>query len=347
MAYRRKADRERAARPRTEEKRRPPILFAAFILVTVLAVAALSEYKAANDALYGTGEEQGETTSHTEPDNSGAQPGEDDGRDASVAPVDRDIAEVVVPDVSIPEQAGGAGEQGWLTPPRNVSMEQRDGVTYLTIEGHEMVLVNKQYPLPEDYGDGLTDEMREALDAMFAAAADDGIYIWVVSGFRSYYTQASIFRNYAASDGEEAANRYSARPGQSEHQTGLAVDLDGSHGGGLSSAFANTPEYEWLCENAADYGFILRFLPDREWATGYIFEPWHFRYVGVELAHILADSGLSVEEYAGLAEKPPEEPEEILPETDPAQPDDPEAAASAAAQPDDPESAAPPPEAAP
>ena len=182
-----------------------------------------------------------------------------------------------------------------------VSISERDGITYLTIQGHEMLLVNKSYHLPREYGDGITTEAQAALDSMIAAAAADGYTIWNGSGFRSYDTQEVLFNRYCERDGEAAASRYSARPGTSEHQTGLAMDIAGGDGSTfLSSSFENTPEFAWLNAHAADYGFILRYLKDKEWATGYIYEPWHYRYVGVELAHILKDSGVSVEEYAGL-----------------------------------------------
>ena len=185
-----------------------------------------------------------------------------------------------------------------------VTMSERDGLTYLTIEGHEMLLVNKEYHLPREYGDGITPEAQAALDSMISAAAADGYTIWNGSGFRSYDTQEVLFNRYCERDGEAAASRYSARPGTSEHQTGLAMDIAGGDGSTfLSSSFENTPEFEWLNAHAADYGFILRYLKDKEWATGYIYEPWHYRYVGVELAHILKDSGVSVEEYAGLVEE--------------------------------------------
>lgn len=183
-----------------------------------------------------------------------------------------------------------------------VQMYERDGVTYLDIAGREMLLVNKSYHLPSTFGNGITSEAQAAFDRMAAAAAADGYTIWIGSGFRSYDTQEAIFNRYAASSGEAAANRYSARPGQSEHQTGLAMDIAGGDGSAfLKTAFEDTPEFAWLDKHAADYGFILRFLKDREWATGYIYEPWHYRYVGEDLARILKDSGLSVEEYAGLA----------------------------------------------
>ncbi len=188
-----------------------------------------------------------------------------------------------------------------VAPENEISVEVRDGITYLKIHGHEMILVNKQYHLPERYNPGVDATAQAAFDAMQNAALEDGISIWVVSGFRSYELQRDIFQGNADQYGEEEANTFSARPGESEHQTGLAFDIGGEEAAHiLEESFATTAEFQWLAEHAVDYGFILRFLKDKTWATGYVYEPWHFRYVGVELAHILKDSGLTVEEYAGL-----------------------------------------------
>ena len=186
-----------------------------------------------------------------------------------------------------------------MDPP--VQLAERNGITYLSIRGHEMLLVNKTYHLPSNYGSGITPETQSAFGDMAAAARAGGHPIWIVSGYRSYSEQANIFaRNVRRYGSEEEANRISARAGQSEHQTGLALDLAGSENEILTFEFANTPTGQWLAAHCAEYGFILRYPEGKTWATGYVFEPWHFRYVGVELAQILTDSGLSVEEYAGL-----------------------------------------------
>ncbi|MEF9893516.1 M15 family metallopeptidase [Anaerorhabdus sp.] len=175
------------------------------------------------------------------------------------------------------------------------------------------VIINKTHPLPEDYEptdlvvpnvkatkDGLTmrKEAAEALEVMFNAAKEEGHTLIFGSGYRSYSTQERLFNNYVARDGEDAANRYSARPGQSEHQTGLAADIgDGSLANWLKNSFKDTPEGIWLKENSYKYGFVLRFMDGKEDITGYMFEPWHFRYVGVEEAQKIVDSGLTLEEF--------------------------------------------------
>lgn len=182
-----------------------------------------------------------------------------------------------------------------------VQLTQRDGLTFLSIQNYEMLLVNKTYHLPSSYGDGIPSETQAVYDRMAEAARAAGYPIWIVSGYRSYETQADLFaRNVKKYGSEQEANKVSARAGESEHQTGLALDLAGAENEILTFEFADTPTGQWLNAHCAEYGFILRYPDGKTWATGYVFEPWHFRYVGVELAKILTDSGLSVEEYAGL-----------------------------------------------
>ena len=172
-------------------------------------------------------------------------------------------------------------------------IEVRDGVTY--IDG--VLVVNKTYTVPADYTPGgLTDDCADAFANMQAAAGAEDIILYEASGFRSYETQAGLYDNYVARDGQEAADRYSARPGSSEHQTGLAIDLND-----VSDTFGDTPEGKWVAAHAAEYGFILRYPEGKEEATGYMYEPWHIRYVGEEFAQKLTDSGLCLEEYFGIS----------------------------------------------
>ena len=133
------------------------------------------------------------------------------------------------------------------------------------------------------------------MDGMIAAAAEEGITLYVISGFRSYQTQASVYNNYVAWDGAEAADRYSARPGHSEHQSGLAFDLNS-----VEQYFGETPEGIWLAENCSRFGFIIRYPKDSEAITGYMYEPWHVRYIGVETAEKIKASGLCLEAYLGI-----------------------------------------------
>lgn len=177
-------------------------------------------------------------------------------------------------------------------------------------------LVNKQYALPEDYipDDLVTVEvptvlenpevrqLREpaanALKIMFDKAREDGIYLHARSGYRSYQTQAYLFNTHVENHGEEAANRFSARPGESEHQTGLAMDVTSeSVNLQLTTSFGETTEGLWVRDHAHKYGFIIRFPEGKEAITGYQYEPWHLRYLGEALATEVYESGLTYEEY--------------------------------------------------
>jgi D-alanyl-D-alanine carboxypeptidase len=132
---------------------------------------------------------------------------------------------------------------------------------------------------------------------LFNQAEREGVILYAVSGYRSYQRQADIFARNSAQNPE--ANRFSAKPGQSEHQTGLAMDLTNSAGVNkqLSQDFGETKEGKWLKEKAWQYGFIIRYPSGKEDLTGYSYEPWHVRYVGKEAAQIIKDKGLVLEEY--------------------------------------------------
>ncbi len=135
------------------------------------------------------------------------------------------------------------------------------------------------------------------LEALFAAATAQGHQLMVGSAYRSAVTQNSLFNSYVASAGLEEASKYSARPGRSEHQLGLSVDISSlSQACYLEECFTSTPDGEWLANNAYKYGFALRYIKGKEAITGYNFEPWHYRYVGVDLATALHQSGLALEE---------------------------------------------------
>lgn len=158
-----------------------------------------------------------------------------------------------------------------------------------------ILIANKSYPLPKNYNPGVNPEAKAALDQMFAAAASEGLILRVASGFRSYSTQQKLYNNYVKRDGVAAADRYSARPGYSEHQTGFAFDINKASG-----SFTGTPECNWLAANAYKFGFILRYPEGKENITGYMYESWHYRYIGVEKAEKIYNSGLTLEEYYGF-----------------------------------------------
>lgn len=171
-------------------------------------------------------------------------------------------------------------------------IETVDGFTYV----NGILIVNKTYPLPADFDPGtLHPDTQAAFTAMQKAAKAEGLSLRIISGYRPYSQQNSTYNNYAKRDGKELADRYSARPGHSEHQSGLAIDLNS-----LQQSFGDTPEGLWIAEHCAEYGFILRYGKEKESATGFMYEPWHLRYLGVELATTVKESGLCLEEFLGI-----------------------------------------------
>ena len=160
----------------------------------------------------------------------------------------------------------------------------------------EIVVANKHYPMSKDYNPGENPTAKAELLKLIAAMQQAGFPISDnYSGFRSYETQTQLYQNYVDKDGKAEADRYSARPGYSEHQTGLAFDLIGTNGDLVTEEKAA----QWLLDHAADYGFVVRYLKGKEKETGYMAEEWHLRYVGKEAKDIAA-SGLSLEEYYGF-----------------------------------------------
>lgn len=141
-------------------------------------------------------------------------------------------------------------------------------------------------------------EAAEAFHRLVETAAEEGIDIVMTTAYRSYEFQQILWDNYVAQKGEEEANKTSARPGESEHQTGLAVDLSTSEiDYRNSSDFADTAAGRWVAENAHKFGFILRFPEDKTDITGYSYEPWHIRYVGLTAAADIYEENLALEEY--------------------------------------------------
>ncbi|MGA3673530.1 M15 family metallopeptidase [Lysinibacillus agricola] len=201
----------------------------------------------------------------------------------------------------------------------NEQNEQQIQQGFLTVADPESitVLVNKEYAFPEGYEPKdlvypnvpfifnekiekrmMREEAAKYLEKMFNAANQQNIHLAGVSAYRSSQTQTTLFNNYVERDGIEKAKTYSAVPGTSEHQSGLAIDVSGSDGScAADDCFANTEEAAWLEDNAHNYGYIIRFPKDKDNITGYQYEPWHIRYVGVNLATELYNEGLTLEEY--------------------------------------------------
>lgn len=192
-----------------------------------------------------------------------------------------------------------------------INIEEIDGVTYI----NGVLIANKTYALPESFvpkntykdatgkrscAECINKDAYEKYQEMDADATSLGLNIWIQSGYRSYELQESLYNNYVNKDGKEAADTYSARPGHSEHQTGLAFDLNT-----ITDDFQYTDEGKWINENAYRYGFILRYPKGKEEYTGYKYESWHLRYVGEDLAKILYNDGdwITLEEYFNITSK--------------------------------------------
>lgn len=141
-----------------------------------------------------------------------------------------------------------------------------------------------------------------ALEQLFAAAKKDGVPLAGVSAYRSHRRQQQVFGYYVRRDGRARASTYSAYPGTSEHETGLAVDVSGANGRcAASDCFAGTREARWLAKHAHEYGFIIRYPRGKEGITGYKYEPWHIRFVGRTAAGFIHSRGITLEEYEELA----------------------------------------------
>lgn len=180
------------------------------------------------------------------------------------------------------------------------------GVTY--VDG--VVIANKTYSLPSNFAPNnlvtingyikVVDYVKDAFLSLSSDAKAIGLNIYASSAYRSYSNQKYIYENYVSMDGKENADRYSARAGYSEHQTGLAIDVNT-----IDMTFDNTSESVWLRENAYKYGFIIRYPKGKEEITGYMYEPWHIRYVGKELSNKLYKDGsyITLEEYYGINSK--------------------------------------------
>ncbi len=158
-----------------------------------------------------------------------------------------------------------------------------------------ILIVNKKYHLPASYNPGVDPTAGDALAVLQNAAKGAGFNMPLLSGFRSYTRQTTLYNNYVKNYGEEKASTFSAKPGQSEHQSGLAFDV-----GELSDTYGDTPAGRWLADNAHKYGFIIRYLKGKESITGYQYEPWHIRYVGKSVAEDIYKRQVTLEEYLGV-----------------------------------------------
>ena len=194
---------------------------------------------------------------------------------------------------------------------KGYTIEYRNGAYYI----NNVLIVNKTYKLTNDWKpvnpyktvpsngfdrNPLDKDAYEAWKLMKSDAASLGLNLWAQSGYRSYDYQNDLYNGYIKRNGKTAADTFSARPGASEHQTGLAFDLNT-----ISNSFKDTAEGKWVAKNAYIYGYILRYPEGKTNETGYIYEPWHIRYVGKEVAKELYNNGnwITMESYFGIDSK--------------------------------------------
>ncbi|MEH7083458.1 M15 family metallopeptidase [Neobacillus drentensis] len=203
--------------------------------------------------------------------------------------------------------------------PRDEVQQQDKDTSSQSISSQEVipVLVNKSNKLPDQYQPSdliypdipfmfnQKSEKRQmradagaAIERLFTGAKQQGVNLLGVSAYRSHASQAALFNYYVNQDGYEAARKYSAVPGTSEHETGLAIDVTGGDGKcAAEDCFEGTDEAIWLENHAAEYGFIIRYPKGKDDITGYQYEPWHLRYVGKEIAKEIMERGITLEEY--------------------------------------------------
>ena len=195
----------------------------------------------------------------------------------------------------------------------NIGLDQKGYSTYTSYTLEEAqndltILVNKYHKLPDDYEPNdlvslsynsnykLRSEAAEAFEQLTSAGLIDNVIFYPFSVYRSYKTQEVLYNRYKNRDGEEQADTYSARPGFSEHQLGLAIDVRSN----TLSDNLTTKDYEWMLENSYKYGFIIRYPKGKQHITQFIEEPWHLRYLGIDLATKITESGLTYDEYYDL-----------------------------------------------
>ncbi|MGA9173547.1 MAG: M15 family metallopeptidase [Thermoactinomyces sp.] len=204
-----------------------------------------------------------------------------------------------------------------IVPLKDTIKINHSGLAVVTNPADLTVVVNKHRNLPAyyvpsdliqpnipfvDQGDKEKKLMRKeaahALERLVQAAKKQNIHLVGISGYRSYARQKAIYEANLQEKGKKRTSQFSACPGQSEHQTGLAIDISSPTANlALDESFGETKEGKWLAKHAADFGFIIRYPKGKTGITGYAYEPWHLRYVGKEIAEEIAEKGITLEEY--------------------------------------------------
>ena len=210
-------------------------------------------------------------------------------------------------------------EQGRMQQPAETAVEETAEVEIseqqkketdlpdIDIDSWEYVLVNAEHSigeyapeLGEFEGQKLDQRILEPMQSFVAGARAEGLSVFLSSGYRGYEEQQYLFNRKVEQYGEEQAATIVSRPGTSEHQTGLACDITDEYYELKNESLENTALYQWMSRHCQEYGFIVRYPKDKEEITGIIYEPWHFRYVGVEAATYMVEHNLCLEEFVAL-----------------------------------------------
>lgn len=199
-----------------------------------------------------------------------------------------------------PETAGpteGVGTLSWV-------VNKRRPLNPKSYVPPNLVFPNVTLRVPGNESMKIRADVGTAIEQLFAAASGAGHSPMLSSGYRSYSYQVSLYNSYVKSQGQAEADKQSARPGYSEHQTGLAFDICNAGNCKLEQAFGSTPFGQWVAVHAHEYGFIIRYPSGKQSITGYIYEPWHLRYLGTDTATQVYNSGKTLEEFYGLPAAP-------------------------------------------
>lgn len=199
--------------------------------------------------------------------------------------------------------------------PPEEPVEEDDGLPDVFLTDWQLLLANASHnieeyepELAEVEGHQVDARIVEPLKAFMAAAREEGLSVYLSSAYRDYANQSYLYNRKVAQYGDPAvAATIVAPPGTSEHQTGLACDITDRYYELKNSSLENTALFQWMSQHCHEYGFIVRYPKDKEAVTGIIYEPWHFRYVGVEVATYIMENGLCLEEFLALYEEPAEE----------------------------------------
>lgn len=192
--------------------------------------------------------------------------------------------------------------------PEQVNKADDEQPTYFDCDFGRVLVINKSYGVGSSYypanmvtvpgGEQIVEDVYAAFQKMQQDAASEGLNLYIPSGYRTYETQNRLYNNYCSRDGKAAADTYSARPGHSEHHSGLCFDLNS-----IDDSFADTAEGKWVAANCHKYGFVIRYPKSKEAQTGYKYESWHLRYLGIDFATHLYENDLCLEEYLGIDSK--------------------------------------------